>query len=124
MIPNLLNPDENEPIAAILPHRRVKQRDLLDRLIKIVDATVNQHDDYGEYTVAYYIEGETLSSFVVAGKQPMNRIKQLLRRNLFPVTVRMRMIENPYDTTRKMWRMSVLEHHNIQTQTHEELDTE
>lgn len=103
---------EDEPIVVITPHRRVKQRDLMNRLVKIVDATINQHDEYGEYIVAYYVEGESLSSFVVAGKQPMNRVKQLLRRNLFPVTARFRMIENPYDNTRKMWRMSVIEHHN------------
>lgn len=103
---------EDEPVATVPNYRRIKQRDLINRLVKIVDATINQHDEYGEYTVAYYEEGPSLSSFVVAGKQPINRIKQLLVRDLFPVTVRFKMIPNPYDTTRSMWRMSVVEHHN------------
>lgn len=106
---------EDEIVASIPTYRRIKQRDLIGRLVKLVDATVNHHDDYGEYVVAYYEEGPSLSSFVVAGKQPINRVKQLLVRDLFPVTVRMKMITNPYDTTRQMWRMAVIEHHNNKT---------
>lgn len=106
---------EDEIVASIPTYRRIKQRDLVGRLVKIVDATVNHHDDYGEYVVAYYEEGASLSSFVVAGKQPINQIKQLLVRDLFPVTVRMKMIVNPYDSTRQMWRMAVVEHHNSKT---------